>query len=780
MDTRKVTVFCYWNGCIKDGYDGPFYEGSSPRVIRVDSKIELSQLLDDLHLLTGFEKGKFQIDLIGRYPSIVQQQMVKYVRLPIVDDCSLEILLEVLSHYPSISNVDLYLEVKPVSDQATRKRSRQGDTNVDGSVRDDTLGTPQKGNSNGWLEDEENTDDGDCGIGVDNAVAQKDSRMKKPGLTKGLRDSVSKQVIFSSSWLDERELHVGMIFIDKDELEKAVELYSNRRQREYIAYEDRLVFMCKKRKICGWVLNAAETKSSGFEITEYTNPHTCKPVDVGADFLAGEIKGLIKAHPSLPITELSKWVKKEFGYTVSGDNMWNAKKKAITTILGDLDKSCSVLPKLMAALCSSNKMVLDWQYDSFPDPMDASFRSVFLAFPQSIEGFPHCRPLILVDTVDLSGKYPGKMLVAAGLDAENSLFPLAFAITTQESLSADTWRWFFACIRKKVTQREGICLITSPNPDIVAVVNEPEFQWAQHRFCLRHLCFKFYDVFKNNLMTEFVYKAGSTKYISSFDDYLMKIEEMNPEARKWLDQISLHQWALAHDSDRLRFGIMTTNLIFTTYSFINKARDLPITACILLIFDHLAELFKTRLGFLDESLKNRGEVYATHVMTKLEEYKLASRTHDVLPLDQTPERFQVTKVMQPANKKFFVHCSDRVCTCQTWQVYKYPCSHVIAVCRRLNFDHLQYVNDFYKTESFRGVYAAVYNPLPGVSDWLEASEVPRPFPPGSPPRSAVKPVTTESPRNNSAKASDANTGASGQSETRRSGRPKKPNSKYGI
>ena len=164
-------------------------------------------------------------------------------------------------------------------------------------------------------------------------------------------------------------------------------------------------------------------------------------------------------------------------------------------------------------------------------------------------------------------------------------------------------------------------------------------------------------------MTEFVYKAGSTKYISSFDDYLKKIDEMNPEARKWLDQIPLHQWALAHDSDRLRFRIMTTNSIFTNYSFINKARDLPISGCILLIFDHLAELFKTRLGFLDESLKNRGEVYDTHVMKKLEEYKLASRAHDVLSLDQIPERFQVTKVMQPANKISFVHCRDRVCTC---------------------------------------------------------------------------------------------------------------------
>ncbi|OAO90390.1 hypothetical protein AXX17_AT5G39470 [Arabidopsis thaliana] len=110
-------------------------------------------------------------------------------------------------------------------------------------------------------------------------------------------------------------------------------------------------------------------------------------------------------------------------------------------------------------------------------------------------------------------------------------------------------------------------------------------------------------------------------------------------------------------------------------------------------------------------MKNRREVYAKHVMTKLEE----SITHDVLPLDQSGQRFQVTEVMQVGNMKFFVHRSDRACTCGIWQLYRYPCSHVIAVFRRLNIDHLQYVNKFYNTESFLGVYAADFNPLPGVS-----------------------------------------------------------------
>ncbi|XP_010440482.1 PREDICTED: uncharacterized protein LOC109128499 [Camelina sativa] len=142
METRKIPVLCYWNGCIKDGPDGPFYEGSVPRVIRVEGDIDLPKLLDHVHRVTGFEKGKFQIELICRYPYIVQKSMVKYVRLPIVDGCSLETMLEVPTYHPSINNVELYLEVKPVLDvvglvasslanQATRKRSRQEDGDIE-------------------------------------------------------------------------------------------------------------------------------------------------------------------------------------------------------------------------------------------------------------------------------------------------------------------------------------------------------------------------------------------------------------------------------------------------------------------------------------------------------------------------------------------------------------------------------------------------------------------------------------------------------------------------
>ena len=172
--------------------------------------------------------------------------------------------------------------------------------------------------------------------------------------------------------------------------------------------------------------------------------------------------------------------------------------------------------------------------------------------------FQHCRPLIIVDSKDLNGKYPMKLMIASGVEADDCYFPLAFAFTTE--VSSDTWRWFLTGIREKVTQRKDICLISRPQPEILNVINEPGSQWqepwAYHMFCLDDICTQFHYVFQDNYLKNLVYEAGSTSEKEEFDSYMNEIEKKNLEARKWLDQFPQYQWAQAHDSGR-RYRVMT-------------------------------------------------------------------------------------------------------------------------------------------------------------------------------------------------------------------------------
>ncbi|KAL1209132.1 hypothetical protein V5N11_028685 [Cardamine amara subsp. amara] len=750
MAETEVPVLCYWNGGIKYGSNGVYYDGPTPRRIIVKKKIELNRLLDRLYEITGLDidNQRSKVKIFGRYPSVVQEAKFQFLLLPVVNESSLKTMLEVTSKHPSIKTVELYLEVK-------------SDGDVDLAVGSSLLANPgssskrqrtdipvklEKGNSNGWIEDEEDADIGnggregdmaDTNLGSD-AVAQVVSMTGDNGvLHKDLNNDSSSGVskpCLSSLCLDDHDLRVGLCFKDGDDLKKAVDWCSIKGQQRCVVREagkDECMFECIRWK-CKWSLVAAKMEKHGiFEIIKYTGPHTCCPMDpedFDPEFEADEIERVVRVQPTRSFAELKKWWKEKIGYDLETSEVRAAKEEAIKRVFGNWDQCYEDLPKLMSAFCSSNGMLVDWKYDVFPNPKFASFHGVFWAFSQSIEGFQHCRPQIVVETTDLNCKYPLKLMIASGVDAANNFFPLAFAVTKE--VSTDSWRWFLTGIREKVTQRKGLCLISSPHPDIVAVVNEPGSQWqepwAYHRFCLRQFTSQFNRVFPGySHLVSLVKQAGSTSRKEEFDSYMKDIEKKNSEARKWLDQFPQHQWAMAHDSGR-RYEMMEIN----TEGLFKKCRgfqldDHVVTGSVLLLFDELRDYFDERSHY-SRSYLNCGDVYTKPVMDKLEEFRTASVIHVVMPLEDN-NAFQVT--VPSGNDEWIVQLSDCTCTCGKFQSCKFPCLHALAVCKILKINPLQYVDDCYTVERLHETYAATFAPVPELSAWPEATGVPRLFPP---------------------------------------------------
>ncbi|XP_010430549.1 PREDICTED: uncharacterized protein LOC104714788 [Camelina sativa] len=786
---EKVMVLCYWNGSVKYGPDGVIYEGMPRKKIRVRQKTTLTTLLNGLYPIFGLDKQKSEFKIFGRYPVAVSPDLFMYAHFPVVNDTSLETMLELPSNHPSIKDVELYLEVKSTSNgvidpaacssplespvsSLKRQRTQQPPEAINyvshPSVkleRDVGLEVQGVDNIYGWIEDEAGADIGngsthgggggdgemtDKNMGSDeveeqvvNLTVGNDSAHKGLNvpdleasasaclLDKGVNSSASKPQILSSLWVDDHELHVGLCFKDRDELKKAVAWCSLRGRQKYVVKEvekDEYTFECIRWK-CNWSLQAARMEDHGFvEIIKCSGPHTCcsiEPDNFNVEFAAEEIDSLIRVQPTLTIAELKDWWFDKFGYELETSVMQAAKQEAIKKIYGDWDQSFRVLPKLMAAFQTSNGLLVDWQYDLFPNPEFASFSGVFWAFPQSIEGFHHCRPLIIVDTKDLNGKYPMTLMIAQGLDAGDYYFPLAFAVTKE--VSTDSWRWFLTGIREKVTQRKDLCLISSPNQDIVAVVNEPgslwREPWAYHRFSLEYLCSQFHDVFKDDYLTNLLKQAGNTCQSEELDSYMKDIENKNLAARKWLDQFPQSQWAQAHDSGR-RYGTMmgeTESFFPVCESF--KALGLPVTAIALLLFDEMRTYFKQ--GRCDSSRANCGDVYTKLVTDKLEEFRTASVTYVVMPLDKGA--FQVTEPLKKDG--WIVRLSECTCTCGEFQSVKLPCLHALAVCEKLKINPLQYVDDCYTLERLHKTYAATFYHVPEVSAWPEASGVPTLFPP---------------------------------------------------
>ena len=177
------------------------------------------------------------------------------------------------------------------------------------------------------------------------------------------------------------------------------------------------------------------------------------------------------------------------------------------------------------------------------------FQCVFWSFKPSIEGFEHYRPVMSIDGTHLYGKYKCTLFIAMGCDKNNKLFPLTFSITKGENI--DSWAWFLACIRNRVTQWTGIYVISDRHPGIMAVMSNPHLGWVApsvyHRICMRHLPSNFMTWFKDKLLKNLVCRAALASIEHKFNKHMTTIRIINYEAQQWLEAIPFQLWALSHD-----------------------------------------------------------------------------------------------------------------------------------------------------------------------------------------------------------------------------------------
>ena len=117
---------------------------------------------------------------------------------------------------------------------------------------------------------------------------------------------------------------------------------------------------------------------------------------------------------------------------------------------GDWKEAYNQVPRILSAMKHYN-LGLRWypsvgrivtDVDGVPKHV---LQRLFWCFAQSMEAFKHCHPLVLVDGTFLIGKYRDVLMIAVGVDLDNQLVPLAFALAEGED--DDSWCWFMKRVR---------------------------------------------------------------------------------------------------------------------------------------------------------------------------------------------------------------------------------------------------------------------------------------------------------------------------------------------
>ncbi|XP_075636912.1 uncharacterized protein LOC142609186 [Castanea sativa] len=296
-------------------------------------------------------------------------------------------------------------------------------------------------------------------------------------------DPSSVEIPFSSSWGRGMNFSKGLIFPNKEAVKQALIVYSLDNNKNYItewSNQKRLCVKCANES-CAWKVRAfSQPKLNGlWAVKVFGGPHTCPSVGVNKDgrmmdsnFLAKELHKYILDDHTSKIKDLQNLMKERFNHDISYYKIWDAKQKAIANIHGNWEESYQKLQKLLLAYKDSDPGTqVKFRSINRDIPGTIIFKYVFWAFAPSIAGFAHCRPVISIDGTHLYGKYKGKLLIAMATDANNEIFPLAFAVVDDET--GASWGWFLECLRtaiRDVVPNSGICIISDRHKGIISSI----------------------------------------------------------------------------------------------------------------------------------------------------------------------------------------------------------------------------------------------------------------------------------------------------------------------
>ncbi|KAH0706247.1 hypothetical protein KY285_010754 [Solanum tuberosum] len=280
------------------------------------------------------------------------------------------------------------------------------------------------------------------------------------------------------------EFTLNMIFNSSKEFKWAVEVcvVMMKKDIKFKKNESRRERAICKVSNCKWLIYASNTnEDEPFMIKTISPDHSCgnkrenRTIDSG--FLAKKYAHEFKINPSWGVKEFQTHVMRKHSCTLSRHQSYRVKKKALDLITGTKEEQFDMLWDYCAELRRSN-------------PGTTSCKQGFLA---------GCRPIIGVDGCHLKGyQKGGQLLTTVGIDANNNMYPIAFAIV------------------------EG--LIPAFDEIIPEVV---------HRFCMRHLYYNFKsEGFGGQALKEVLWKDSRATTEPEFSKHMEEMSKIDKDAPK--------------------------------------------------------------------------------------------------------------------------------------------------------------------------------------------------------------------------------------------------------
>ncbi|WVZ75505.1 hypothetical protein U9M48_023551 [Paspalum notatum var. saurae] len=521
---------------------------------------------------------------------------------------------------------------------------------------------------------------------------------------------------------------LGMAFRSSRQFKKAVVKYGVKNHKHILFVKDeknRVRATCSW-KGCKWMIyGSLTTRSDWFKVVTFVDEHTCPPRRdnklITSNLIAKHYFNEIKDNPTWKVGLIKKVVLKDMLADASIAKCKRAKslvlKAALDSMKGEYTRVYDYQAELLRSNPGSTVVVcLD------PEIEDRQvFERFYVCFDALKRGFiAGCRRVVGLDGCWFKGANNGQLLCAIGKDANNQMYPIAWAAVPNETY--DTWYWFIGLLQKDLNISNGVqdwVFISDQQKGLLKAVGElvPN---AEHRMCARHIYANWRKKHTDKELQKKWWACAKSPNRSLFNYNRARLAQETPEEAQDMMKTSPEHWSRAYFRLGSNCDSVDNNLCESFNNCIMDARFFPVIS--------MSEAIKNKLMVRIQENRARAQNWAgticPNIFKKLKVNIIRSRNCDVLW--NGVDGFEV---QEKETHRFIVNLNERTCTCRYWQLLGLPCYHAISCIYKALKVLDEFIAPCFIVSCYNNIYAHALQPVEGPTNWPSV-DMPRPEPLG--------------------------------------------------
>jgi hypothetical protein len=334
----------------------------------------------------------------------------------------------------------------------------------------------------------------------------------------------------------------------------------------------------------------------------------------------------------------------------------------------------------------------NYVFVSWSNGNSGKFQAIFIALASTRNAQWYFCPFIGLDGAHTKSRYRMQLLVACGIDANNRVLPLAWALVLIEN--KHWWTWFYLHLKQafNIDTKDDFIFMSDREKGLDLAV-EKVFLKAKHSYCCQHIANNIAVSFGNKCKP-FFWRCARAKNKTAFDEALKALYEESAAAGRYIENLDHTTWA-RYAFPFPRYGHDTNNINESTNNAWLEIRRLPVIQMIDAIYTLLMKTIYDRNKEPQESTE-----LANIPLAKFNERLRSSRRFRVFESGNGIYSVQIPDT----GVKYITNLRTRECGCTYFWDYCSPCTHAITALRYEVEDPYQHFARYYKVKALQKSY----------------------------------------------------------------------------